>query len=265
MAPGMPFTDVDKPLHLHITPGACSTEVRRIACLLLPFAFQEQAGASGGSASASYGAHVKGTSGLLDSGLKHVLMTWLGADLNLGAKAAWRLAALRLIHEVLTVQDEAEQRRCVEQAASELRQILAGKRLPRGAVYVPGQKPGMGPPQVIALTLPLQVSSSVWHAHFCTLRPTSGYSQTVPRDISMCSTTCRVSSSREFQACPEEPRPTTHTPHPRQVSCPPGSLRAPTGSRRPTGRPTRRLCPACRAPAYPWALRPRRISMWSSA
>ena len=27
MAPGTPFTDVDKPLHLHITPGACSTEV----------------------------------------------------------------------------------------------------------------------------------------------------------------------------------------------------------------------------------------------
>lgn len=40
MAPGTPFTDVDKPLHLHITPGACSTEVSRIACLLLPFAFQ---------------------------------------------------------------------------------------------------------------------------------------------------------------------------------------------------------------------------------
>ena len=28
MAPGTPFTDVDKPLHLHITPGACSSEVR---------------------------------------------------------------------------------------------------------------------------------------------------------------------------------------------------------------------------------------------
>ena len=27
MAPGAPFTDVDKPLHLHITPGACSSEV----------------------------------------------------------------------------------------------------------------------------------------------------------------------------------------------------------------------------------------------
>ena len=27
MAPGTPFTDVDKPLHLHITPGACSSEV----------------------------------------------------------------------------------------------------------------------------------------------------------------------------------------------------------------------------------------------
>ena len=27
MAPGTPFTDVDKPLHLHTTPGACSSEV----------------------------------------------------------------------------------------------------------------------------------------------------------------------------------------------------------------------------------------------
>ena len=27
MAPGTPFTDVDKPLHLHITPGACASEV----------------------------------------------------------------------------------------------------------------------------------------------------------------------------------------------------------------------------------------------
>ena len=46
-------------------------------------------------------------------------------------------------------QDEVEQRRCVELAAAELRQILGGKRLPRGGVYVPGPKPGMGgPPQV---------------------------------------------------------------------------------------------------------------------
>lgn len=52
------------------------------------------------------------------------------------------------------MQDEAEQRRCVEQAASELRQILAGKRLPRGGVYVPGQQPGMGPPQVDAFGPP---------------------------------------------------------------------------------------------------------------
>ena len=43
MAPGAPFTDVDKPLHLHITPGACSTEVSHIAGLLLPFTFQDGA------------------------------------------------------------------------------------------------------------------------------------------------------------------------------------------------------------------------------
>ncbi len=37
----------------------------------------------------------------------------------------------------------------MELAAAELRQILGGKRLPRGGVYVPGPKPGMGgPPQV---------------------------------------------------------------------------------------------------------------------
>ncbi len=36
MAPGTPFTDVDKPLHLHITPGACSTEVNRIPCCVCP-------------------------------------------------------------------------------------------------------------------------------------------------------------------------------------------------------------------------------------
>lgn len=41
MAPGTPFTDVDKPLHLHITPGACSTEVSHMAGLLLPSAFQD--------------------------------------------------------------------------------------------------------------------------------------------------------------------------------------------------------------------------------
>ena len=37
----------------------------------------------------------------------------------------------------------------MELAAAELRQIIGGKRLPRGGVYVPGPKPGMtGPPQV---------------------------------------------------------------------------------------------------------------------
>ena len=51
-----------------------------------------------------------------------------------------------------TFQDEAEQRRCVELAAAELRQILGGKRLPRGGTYVPGPKPGMtAPPQVGSL------------------------------------------------------------------------------------------------------------------
>lgn len=35
MAPGTPFTDVDKPLHLHITPGACTSEVHTCLCLLL--------------------------------------------------------------------------------------------------------------------------------------------------------------------------------------------------------------------------------------
>lgn len=52
------------------------------------------------------------------------------------------------------VQDEAEQRRCVELAASELRQILGGKRLARGDTYVPGPKPGIsGPPQVGSLQM----------------------------------------------------------------------------------------------------------------
>ena len=37
MAPGTPFTDVDKPLHLHITPGACSSEVLGTSLCALQF------------------------------------------------------------------------------------------------------------------------------------------------------------------------------------------------------------------------------------
>ena len=59
-------------------------------------------------------------------------------------------------------QDEAEQRRCVEAAAAELRQILGGKRLPRGGVYIPGPKPGMGgPPQVSSHTAPLCIATAL--------------------------------------------------------------------------------------------------------
>ena len=45
-------------------------------------------------------------------------------------------------------QDEAEQRRCIEMAASQLRLVLEGQRLPRGSVYQPPSKLGAGgPPQ----------------------------------------------------------------------------------------------------------------------
>ncbi len=47
-------------------------------------------------------------------------------------------------------QDEAEQRRCIEMAASQLRLVLEGQRLPRGSVYQPPSKLGAGgPPQVL--------------------------------------------------------------------------------------------------------------------
>ena len=182
-----------------------------------------------------------------------------------GAMAAWCLAASRLVCELLTVQDEAEQRRCVEQAASELRQILAGKRLPRGGVYVPGQQPGMGPPQVDAFGPPAAGPViGVACARFALSTILRMFADCT-REILSRSTACRASSSQGFRACPEEPRPITPTLHPRQVSCPLGRLRALMGSRRPTGKPSRRLCPACRAPACPWALRPRRNLTWSSA
>ena len=49
-----------------------------------------------------------------------------------------------------TAQDEAEQRRCIEMAASQLRLVLEGQRPPRGSIYQPPSKLGAGgPPQVL--------------------------------------------------------------------------------------------------------------------
>ena len=53
----------------------------------------------------------------------------------------------------VTAQDETEQRRCIEMAASQLRLVLEGQRLPRGSIYQPPSKLGAGGPPQVFVTL----------------------------------------------------------------------------------------------------------------